>query len=535
MNPVKHKSLHLIVFVLAVSGLFTPLHAQDNTRGLPQLGGGQEMSPMAERRVGDSIARSLYRDPDYLDDPLITAYLDSLWQPLLRAARARGDIGPETTERFAWHLMTGRDRSINAFALPGGYFGIHLGLLAATSSRDELASVLAHEISHVSQRHIARLIEQQQQMQPWVIGAMILSGLAATKTPEAANAVMAGSQAAQAQAKLNFSRDMEREADRIGYGLLVDAGFNPQGFVGLFNKLQQANRINDNGSFPYLRTHPLTSERMSDMQARLLLAAAQPALARLSDQRRRTHALMAARARVLSNPGVDSLRAELGSGERTLTGLNRQSPRGESLDTALAQLYASALAALRLREPTRAQVFTARALQLQDAEPRQPLDRMDIARHALDLMAIDCHIALHQSHAARAQLAAMTVLYPAIPLPRPVLLMWAQLQGPDSDALQLSQVADTLQNRVATAPTDALAWDALARIQQLQGQPLRAIRSEAEARLAHMDHIAALDRLKAAQELARQQGANHVEASIIDARTRAITAHMHELQSDKKP
>ena len=128
---------------------------------------------------------------------------------------------------------------------------------------------------------------------------------AASKNPGATQALVVGGQALAMQNQLNFSRDMEREADRIGYGLMEPAGFAPQGFVSMFDKLQQANRLNDNGSWPYLRSHPLTTERMADMQSRT--APGTPA-ATASTAGATEHAMVAARARVLSNPGVDALR-----------------------------------------------------------------------------------------------------------------------------------------------------------------------------------------------------------------------------------
>ena len=156
---------------------------------------------------------------------------------------------PELSERLAWELMISRDKRVNAFALPGGYLGVNLGLLAVTETPQELASVLAHELSHVSQRHIARMMARQDQTAPWLMGAMILAMLAARANTEVAGAAMAGSQAVAAQTQLNFSRDMEREADRIGFGVLSSAGFDPLGFVTMFNKLQQAARHNDYGLF----------------------------------------------------------------------------------------------------------------------------------------------------------------------------------------------------------------------------------------------------------------------------------------------
>ena len=121
--------------------------------------------------------------------------------------------------------------------------GVHLGLIGLVATRDELASVLAHELSHITQRHIARLNAKQAAQAPWMLGAMILGALAASKNPEAANAVIAGGQAVSAQNQLNFSRDMEREADRIGFGVMADAGFDTRGVGSMFEKLQQASRL----------------------------------------------------------------------------------------------------------------------------------------------------------------------------------------------------------------------------------------------------------------------------------------------------
>ncbi len=215
--------------------------------------------------------REIRRDPDYLDDPVLLEYLQSIWQPLVEAARQRGDITPDIIAAFAFEAFLVRDRSVNAFALPGGYVGVHLGLINLTASADELASVLAHELTHVTQRHIARSVTTNQRQSLLALAGLILGVLAASKgnSPDAAQAAILGGQAAAVQGQLNFSRDMEREADRVGFSVLREAGFSPAGMARMFEKLDYANRLNDSGAYPYLRSHPLTTERIAEAQSRL--------------------------------------------------------------------------------------------------------------------------------------------------------------------------------------------------------------------------------------------------------------------------
>ncbi len=463
---------------------------------LPSLGDTYDLTPSAERRIGERIARELYRDPDYIDDPLLGEYVEGLWRPLLAAARVRGEMTPDLDQRYAWRVLMGRDRTINAFALPGGWLGLHLGLVGVTTSRDELASVLAHELSHVTQRHIARLMAQDKRTTPWVIGAVILGALAASKSPDAAAALITGGQAAGIQGQLNFSRDMEREADRIGLGVLTQAGYEGQGFVSMFEKLHQSSRLNDNGAFPYLRTHPLTLERMVDMRSR------QPLGERPSQPKPDLeHALMAARARALSSGGVELLQALVREAENV--------PAQASSEQKAGILYAGAIAAMQLRDPAHARRFLDRLTPLVAAHPAGAR----VAR----LMSAE--LALATGDAARALSEAGSAAT------RPETLLAAQAAiraGRPEDAAQ------RLQTWIATHPADGAAWQWLAHAQSAQGLALRAIRSEAEARVAWLDYTAARDRLRAAQEMARRGNSDHIEASIIDARVRALDSMLRE-------
>ncbi len=517
------------------------------------------MSVAAERQLGQRIAREIYRDPDYLDDPLIADYLQRIWQPLLQTARQRGDITPQLAERFAWEVVLARDRTVNAFALPGGYMGVHLGLIAMVANRDELASVMAHELSHVTQRHIARMTTQQNQMGPVLLGAMILGALAARKNSDVANAVITGSQAVGAQAQLNFSRDMEREADRVGYQVMQDAQFDVQGFVGMFDKLALANRINDNGSFPYLRTHPLTSERIGDMQARLQLSppsglskpTGRATAAQENEVLAIEHAIIATRSRLLADPGVDKLRSELAQARRvaatvpaTLTATSTANPQRATQAQAIGQLYGGSLAAFKLRDLSTASSLAASAVQLLESDKNPALAQQNNARAAIDLIVAE--IAMAQGNHTKAQAALLPYVAAQVPngplrvaparvQQRAALLLWAQSATKLSGVHDtLAEVIERLQSWVVGRPNDAPAWDALAGAYTAKNQPLRAIRAQAEARMALLDYSAALDRLKAGQDLARRLVTpDHIESSIIDARTRAVQVLVRELHNDK--
>ena len=485
------------------------------------------MNSNTERRLGDRIARELYRDPDYIDDPVLSEYVQGVWQPLLTAARSRGDLSAELDERFAWKILMGRDRSVNAFALPGGYFGVHLGLLAMVDGRDELASVLGHELSHVTQRHISRLLSKQGQQLPWMIGSILLGALAAGKSVDAANALIVGGQALVAQNQLNFSRDMEREADRVGLGVMTQAGFDGRGFIGMFDKLQMAARLNDKGAYPYLRSHPLTTERIADLQSRQGLSTTGDTSTKVTAE----DAIMAVRARVLSNPGVDALRA-----------IVSQADSADLANQAIARqagmLYGASLAASRLRDAAAARHALARL--------KEPV-RDDAAGRRLARL-LEAEIALAAGDSAQ----AITVLEATAPgesgvtravanQRRPELFLLAQAATQPGQTRHAGELAQRLQVWLLTHPHDAQAWQLLASTYAAENQTLRAIRAEAEALTAQLDYAAALDRFKAAQERLRESRATgadqaaleHIEASIIDTRKRQVELLLKEQSLDR--
>lgn len=501
----------LLVFLGLLLGVF-----QATPQSLPNLGGDEGMSLTAERRLGDRIARELFRDPDWVDDAVLGEYVDEIWQSLRRAARLRGEVTDEMNERMAWRVLLSRDRSINAFAMPGGYFGLHLGLMAMVGSRDELAAVLAHEMSHVTQRHIARMQAQQSRQAPVLLGALILGALAAAKNPDATNAVVAGSQAAAAQAQLNYSRDMEREADRIGYGVMVQAGFAPDAMEAVFEKLHRANRLNDRGAFPYLRTHPLTTERLADIGMRA---------PRNETNRRPTpsiddaarHAMMVARARLLSGTTADE------AGDNVSASRTRDLAV-QPLARQVAIQYGVAFHQMRLRQFDEAAVALRRLDEI--AQEVGPLSRRTTKLLRAEMLAMqDRWTPLVELLSGDGRGAGVTAA-------RPELLLWGQALLRLNDPLP-STLVDALQERVALHPDDSSSWQLLSQVLHRQGRALAALRAEAESHAARQDLPAARDRLRAAQDLIRsgaagRAGADAIDAAIIATRVREIDSRLRE-------
>ncbi len=512
---------------LLTTGLCPPAAAQVN---LPALGDteSEDFGIGTERKLGDQVMREIRRDPDYLDDPVLLEYIESLWTPLMAQARVSGNISAEVDQRFAWETFLVRDRAINAFALPGGYVGVYLGLIGLTASRDELASVLAHELSHVTQRHIARSIAAGKRQSLIGAAAMILGVLAAARSNvDAANALIVGGQAAAMQGQLNFSRDMEREADRIGFSLLTSSGYAPGGMAAMFEKLDQSSRLNDSGAFPYLRSHPLSSERIGEARSRLGTGQVAPANTDFE------HALAQARARVLMDSRVDAL--------RRWQAMDSDRP-GSTPAERLSAAYSSALASTLLRDWARADAALAVATRLASGEARGSRVTRSVALLAAQSL-------FERGDAAH----AATTLQPFVDsASRPVMLLDAQVAlalasrtagatgaSGSADAAAhntaLKRSADRLQTWLALHPRDAAAWAQLGQAWTHLGQPLRAMRAEAEVRLALGDLNGAVDRLRAGQRSARSGASvDFIDASVIDARLRQIEIQRRQIAADER-
>ena len=246
------------VALAAAVPISTTAHAQN----LPNLGdeSAAALSPQMERKIGEGIYRELRRDPSYVEDAEVAGYVQDMGQRLLAA-------GPEPGMSVEFFVL--QDAQINAFALLGGYIGVNSGLIVAAESESEAASVLGHEIGHLTQKHIARGVAagQRSSMATLVMSAFCL--LAARSNPQVAGGCLMAGQAAGVQSQLAYSRDFEREADRVGFDILNKGGFDVSAMPVFFERMQRSTRILESNAPAYVRSHPLTTERIADVRNRV--------------------------------------------------------------------------------------------------------------------------------------------------------------------------------------------------------------------------------------------------------------------------
>ena len=531
---------------------------------LPALGEAESdsFSIDDERKVGEQIMREIRPDPAVVDDPVLYEYVDTIFERLHAAARRRGDISDEAEEAFGWEPFLVNDRTFNAFALPGGYIGVHLGLIAASGSRDEMASVLGHELSHITQRHIARSMVANKHQSLISMAAMLIGLLASTrmKNGDVPEAVIMSGQASMATGQLTFSRQMEIEADRFGENVMTDAGFAPSGMADMFERLESESRLNDDNAYPWLRSHPLTIERLSEARLRARqVPPPDPATSHITE-----HSLMRARARALMDTSDPALRRMQGQARMT-------SPLSDA--ERLGNLYGGVLASIELRDfaSADAMLVAAQKLMAQHAAivaqqardhftassasepaaappaddgasapervlvtgtvPLYPLEP-EVARD-FALLRVDEAVAERSVPDIVAASAAISGLRgrPAMMARAQAAIARASARDPAA-GLALQRETEELQTWVAEHQRDALAWTLLAQCAEPLGDKLRAVRAEAEAHAANGDLLGAIDRLHAGQRLTKQGHVDFVEASIIDTRLREIEAQRRALGQD---
>jgi len=492
----------LIVTVVACAltvpgGVVGPVQAQTNS--LPALGDVTEddLSPANERRLGETIMLEVRRDPAYLADPDAEDYLNALGYKLVAASPARFSD---------FEFFAVRDPMLNAFALPGGFIGVHSGLVLGSANESELAAVLAHEIGHIEQRHVARMIAKQREGSYIAIGALLLALLAArsgsSSSGDLTQAAILGGQAAAMQQQLNFSREAEREADRIGFQILLNAGFDPASMASFFTRLQQGTRIYETAAPAYLRTHPLTVERISDIQNRVREVRVRPRPDSLDFH------LLRARLRVLQDESVQGLR------DSAL--FFRSQIEQRSSPSIAAMYYGLALASLKLNEPAAAVEAGRNARRASPA-----------ASPMLDKIVSETMMAAARSAAERANAVGLAKDAAArFPLSRLSALHYADLlqeNGQDEAAVAY------LREQLALPRSDPRLHELLARSYERLGK--RALQYQATAEMYQLRGatIAAIEQLQLAR---RAADADFYTMSEVDARLRQLTQHVRERRPD---
>ena len=261
-QPLRHRRASAALCTLLGLLLSVAPALRADSIALPDIGAsaGSLITPEEERRLGRQFMRSVRRSLPVMDDPLLVEYIEGLGQHLANQTDKGG-------RNFHFFLID--QPVINAFAGPGGHIGIYSGLILATESESELASVVAHEIAHVTQDHLVRAFENASQMSvptAALLVAAILLGSAVSS--DLGLAAAAGVQAAAIQQQLNFTRQHEKEADRVGIATLAQADFDPNAMPVFFERMAKANRLYASNTLEFLRTHPVTTDRIADALGR---------------------------------------------------------------------------------------------------------------------------------------------------------------------------------------------------------------------------------------------------------------------------
>lgn len=462
-----------------------------HAEGLPDLGdvSASDLSPQMEKRIGEEAMNEIRQnEPTYLADPEVASYLGRLAGRL--SAQLEGEGQSQYFEVFAL-----KDSSLNAFAMPGGYIGVHSGLILAAQSESELAGVMAHEISHVTQHHLARSIAPQKNSQMAAMLAFAVALLAARSRPDLAQGAIIGSQAAAIQNQLSYSRDFEREADRMGIQLLEKAGFDVRGMGTFFERLDKNSRLYNNNTPGYLRTHPLTTERITDMENRIQIRPYR---------------------QVLDSTGFQLVRAKLraqdGSAQDAITDFNAILNDRKYVSEA-ATRYGLARAYIRANKLPLAvaEVATLRKLKLQSS-------MMETLAAEVQQKTGDLDGALRTLRAARKTYShERAITYNLAEL---LLVM-----GKPQDVIQLA--SEELQNYT----TDANLYRFLARGYAATGQPFREHRAQAEAYVREGRLAAAIEQLQISQ---KARDGDFYEHSQVDARLRALRTKLIEDERQRR-
>lgn len=503
----------LITAVLAL-----PAAAQQSAR-LPDIGSSAAavLSPAQQREYGAMTLSQLRYYGYTLEDPLLQSWLQDVGRRL----------GPASDDpKQAYTLFMLRDRQINAFATLGGYIGVNAGLVLAATREDEVAAVLSHEIAHVTQEHVLRGVEQAQRDRIPILLAM-LGAIAVAQhgsgnsTDDATMAAVMSAQGLMAQRQIDYTRGNEAEADRIGIRTLARAGYDPTAMAAFFERLQSVVRENQGReSAPdYLRTHPVTTSRISEARERAgQIAAERP---RFSP----TAADTAGNPLLPSTLRIGSL-AAVGAG--TAFPWARERLRVLSADTPAAAVreYGRMARAGALDDAQRYGQALARLLDGQAAQAAEDLQAL-VAAHPGDTW---LELALGQAEARAGRTADADARFDALlarmPRSREVALTYATVLNERGTRAAGQRAQDILRPLLSAAAEDPVFQQAFARASEMAGDPVRAGEAYAEAAYLNGRAEQALVQL---DTLRKRDDVDYYARARIDARIAAITPVVLEL------
>ena len=475
---------------------------------LPDMGdpGGDSLSRLDEKKYGEMIMRQIRPDPEYSNDLPIYDFLNQMERRLLEAAKRLqlGGANEQGSGVYTFEVFAVKDSSINAFALPGGFIGFHTGLLVNAESDSEVASVMGHETGHVLQRHLARQMDKQATNTMLALAGILLGALAASRNPGAASGLMQGGQALAVNNQLSYSRDAEREADRIGFQILAASGYDVNGAPGFFQRLQKATGMMDSGVPAYVRTHPLTTDRIADMQDR----------ARNIPNRNVSTAVefyfIKARAR-LEQSGGSSQMYDL---KNTFEGLSKQSASGKQMEG----VYGLSLIAQKQGKFDQAATYLqqARTLASSASAPGSPILRQSLS---LDITSSELALAKGKNEEALQIAQATLKAYPQSYAAGAAMMNAYLKLGRTNDAITWLKARTRLQ------PNEVVWWAMLSKAyDQANNVPMRHY-ALGEKYALEGAWPSAIEQLKIARS---SGGADFYQASSIDARLREMQKQYRE-------
>lgn len=467
------------VFAFLLSALLVThgVAAHASAVALPDLGDTSlaVISPAQERKLGEELMRKARRQLVFLDDAEVNAYIQQLGQRLVSHS-------DNPSQDFRFFVVA--DPSINAFAMPGGFIGVHTGLILAAQSEAELASVLAHEIAHITQRHIPRMLTEAQRTTLPAMAALLGAILLAGSGQQGGEAAIALTTATLAQRGINFTRSSEEEADRIGVAILAAAGFDPRAMPAFFERMQNMNRHNETNLPEFLRTHPVTTSRIADSRDR----AERFSYRQVPDSR----AFLLARAKIRAAAPGDAAEIARGFAQNLAEGKHANAD---------AERYGYAVALLRARQYEAARAETRK---LTERQPKEVAYRM---------LAAEVELA---SGRAESGLRVYADAYRAHPSYAPLARNYARALVRSGRARDAESV---LRAAIKQQPDDPSLYELLAQAAGETGRRTEAHQAMAEHYYLNGNPAAAIEQLQLAS---RYVGDNFYLQASLEARIQAI-------------